>query len=312
MVNRALEVAAGIAADRLLGEPPAHLHPLPRFGSAMERLEALLYSDHRVSGALYCAAGTLLGAAAGAATRSTAIATYVSTGARSLSSIGRRIGNALETGDLEEARAMLPALVGRDPSSLDEKEIARAVVESLAENTVDALVAPAFWALVGGAPGALAYRAVNTLDAMVAHRSERYMRFGWASARLDDAAGWVPARLTAALLCVLRPTRRREIIEVVRTQASAHPSPNAGVSEGAFAAALGLRLGGENRYGDRIELRPALGDGRAAEPADIERAARLADDVAVALIAILGAAGMVVSMRNRSARHPAQKRSLAP
>src|SRR5262249_41107178 len=156
-----------------------------------------------------------------------------------------------------------------------EKEVARAAVESVAENTVDAVVAPALWAALAGAPGVLAYRAVNTLDAMVGHRSTRYARFGWASARLDDAANWVPARVTAALVAAARPARAAAIASAVRHQAPAHPSPNAGVAEAAFAAALGVRLGGRNAYGDRVELRPALGDGPPPAPADVARAVRL-------------------------------------
>jgi adenosylcobinamide-phosphate synthase len=175
---------------------------------------------------------------------------------------------------------------------MDEAEMARAVVESVAENTVDAVVAPAFWAAVGGAPGALGYRAVNTMDAMVGHRSPRYQAYGWASARLDDAAGYVPARLTAALVAGVRPGRAADIWRAVRSQAPAHPSPNAGVAEAAFAAALGLRLGGCNRYGERVEHRPWLGQGRPAARSDIQPAVRLSDDVNWLLTAVLGAAGL--------------------
>src|SRR5204863_6463621 len=124
--------------------------------------------------------------------------------------------------------------VGRDPSELDESGVARAVVESVAENTVDAVVAPACWAAVFGAPGVLAHRAVNTLDAMVGHRSARYARFGWAAARLDDGAAWVPARLTAVLVALVRPRAARLVWQAVRRDAPAHPSPNAGVAEAAF------------------------------------------------------------------------------
>jgi adenosylcobinamide-phosphate synthase len=143
------------------------------------------------------------------------------------------------------------------------------------------------WAAVAGGPGVLGYRAINTLDAMVGHRSRRYRRYGWASARLDDAAGWVPARLTAALVAFVRPGSAVQVWKSVRADAPRHPSPNAGVAEAAFAAALGLRLGGLNRYGERIELRPALGSGRPAEPADIDPAVRLASDVGKAMVVAL-------------------------
>jgi adenosylcobinamide-phosphate synthase len=189
------------------------------------------------------------------------------------------IGDALVREDLDAARAALPSLVGRDPSGLDEKEIARAAVESVAENTVDAIVAPACWAVAAGAPGVLAHRAVDTLDSMVGYRSPRYRRFGWASARADDAMAFVPARVTAALVAAARPQVARTVWQTVRRDAAAHPSPNAGVAEAAFAAALGLRLGGENRYGDQLELRPPMGDGRPPEATDIARAVDLSRHV---------------------------------
>ena len=175
------------------------------------------------------------------------------------------------------------------------------MVESVAENTVDALVAPAFWAAVCGAPGALGYRAVNTLDAMVGHRSTRYLAYGWASARLDDVANYLPARLTAALVAGVRPGRAAAVWRAVRSQAPAHPSPNAGVAEAAFAAALGVRLGGRNRYGDRVEHRPWLGQGRPAARADIRPAVRLSDDVSWLLTVILATAGL--AGLPRSVRH---------
>jgi adenosylcobinamide-phosphate synthase len=216
---------------------------------------------------------------------------------RALGQAAAEVAVALEKGDLEAARALLPALVGRDPSQLDEKEIARAAVESVAENTVDAVVAPALWAAAAGPCGALGYRAINTLDAMVGHRSARYERYGWASARLDDAAGWVPARVTAGLVAAVRPGATGAVVRAVRRDAPAHPSPNAGVAEAAFAAALGLRLGGTNRYGDRVELRPPLGTGRPPEWPDIARAVQLSADVALALAAALTLVGAVASLR---------------
>jgi adenosylcobinamide-phosphate synthase len=162
----------------------------------------------------------------------------------------------------------------------------------VAENTVDAVVAPALWAAVAGAPGALVHRTVNTMDAMVGHRDERYSRYGWASARLDDAAAWVPARLTAALVLGCRPRAARRVVGVVRRDAPGHPSPNSGVAEAAFAAALGLRLGGESSYGGQVEVRATLGDGRPAGRDDIGRAVRLSRDVSVALACLLAVAGL--------------------
>ena len=287
MVSRCLPASAGIVADTLLGEPPSPLHPVVGFGRVMRAVERGMYRDSRMPGVAHAAIGAGLGLAAGGVVGSTAVATWVAVAGRGLGDAATAVASALDSDDLPLARSLLPALAGRDPSALDEKEIARAVVESVAENTVDAVVAPAIWAAVLGAPGALAYRAVNTLDSMVGHRSTRYRHYGWASARLDDWAGWVPARATAALVAVVRPAAAGAVWTAIRTQAPAHPSPNAGVAEAAFAAALGLRLGGENRYGDRVELRPPLGTGRPAEPGDIARAVDLSRDVSLALGAFL-------------------------
>jgi len=291
-VSRPAAAALGVLLDRAIGEPPAPLHPVGWFGRAMAVAECADYRDSRAAGARHAILGVLAGAGAGALVRSTALSTWLAVAGRCLSESALAVASALDRGDLQAARAALPALVGRDPAGLDEGEIARAVVESVAENTVDALVAPAFWAATCGAPGVLGYRAVNTLDAMVGHRSTRYRAYGWASARLDDAAGYLPARLTAALVAGVRPARAADIWRAVLGQAPAHPSPNAGVAEAAFAAALGLRLGGCNRYGDRIEHRPWLGGGRPAARSDIQRAVRLASDVSWLLSAVLAAAGL--------------------
>ncbi|MGH9190186.1 MAG: adenosylcobinamide-phosphate synthase CbiB [Acidimicrobiales bacterium] len=291
VVGRGRSVAAGIVADLLLGEPPDAIHPVVWFGRAMRAVEARAYGDDRWRGGLHAAAGVALGAGAGGVVRSTGVATWVAVAGRQLRRVATTVGAALEGGDLEEARRLLPALAGRDPEGLDEKDVARAVVESVAENTVDAIVAPALWALVAGAPGALGYRAVNTIDAMVGHRSVRYERYGWSSARLDDLAAWLPARATAVLVAAVRPASAVDVWTAVRTQAPAHPSPNAGVAEAAFAAALGLRLGGETRYPGRVEARPFLGTGRPPEAGDIASAVRLSAHVGAALAAGLTLGG---------------------
>jgi adenosylcobinamide-phosphate synthase len=287
MVSRPLGAAAGVMADRLLGEPPVAAHPVVGFGAVMRRVETHLYRDARPAGAAHTAVGVAMAAAAGAGIRSPAAAAYVAVAGRSLAQTALGIEATLEQHDLAAARAQLPSLVGREPSQLDEPEIARAVVESVAENTVDAVVAPALWTAVAGAPGVFAYRAVNTLDAMVGHRSLRYEQFGWASARLDDLAGLIPARVTAGLVAAVRPRSATHVARAVREDAPAHPSPNAGIAEAAFAAALGLRLGGTNRYGQRVEHLPALGDGRTPAPVDIRAAVRLSRDVTGALVALL-------------------------
>ncbi|HEX3394156.1 MAG TPA: adenosylcobinamide-phosphate synthase CbiB [Acidimicrobiales bacterium] len=300
LAGRALGAAAGILVDRLAGEPPAVAHPVVAFGAAMRRTEAALWSDGHGTGAAYAAAGVSLGVGAGALVGSTAVATTLAVGGRALAGAATAVSTALAGDDLDGARSLLPGLVGRDPDGLDTKDMARAVVESVAENTVDAVVAPALWATAAGAAGALGYRAANTLDAMVGHRSPRYGRFGWASARIDDVAGWVPARVTAALVMAVRPRSATAVWRAVRHDAPHHPSPNAGVAEAAFAAALGLRLGGSSTYGGRVELRPSLGDGRPPETLDIARAVHLSTDVSLALAAVLAAGG--VAARWLSAR----------
>ncbi|HET6809673.1 MAG TPA: adenosylcobinamide-phosphate synthase CbiB [Acidimicrobiales bacterium] len=288
--RRAVGAGAGLLADMALGDRPLRPHPVAAFGALMQEVEGRLYRDSRGAGVLHAAVGAAAGAGAGAALQRALgrkaagpVATYVAVAHRQLATAARDVAARLGADDLEGARAGLPALVGRDPDGLDEKEISRAVVESVAENTVDAVVAPVLWAVAGGAPGVWAYRAVNTMDAMVGHRSPRHLRYGWAAARLDDGANWVPARLTAALVAACRPRRAREVWRAVRHDAPAHPSPNAGVAEAAFAAALGVRLGGTNRYGHRVEVRPSLGDGRAPDRSDIVPAVRLARDVSRAL-----------------------------
>lgn len=280
---RSLGVAAGLIADRAFGEPPLRPHPVAAFGSAMLRIEEGIYRDRRSAGVAHAAIGIALGAVVGKAMRSTATATYLAVAGRALGEAATSVHGALLAGDLTLARVRLKALVGRNTEHLGESEVVRAVVESVAENTVDAVVAPALWAGVAGAPGVLGHRAINTLDAMVGYRSPRYLRFGWASARLDDAAAWVPARVAALLVMMVRPRSAVSVARTVRRDAPAHPSPNGGVVEAAFAAALGVRLGGESTYDGSVEHRPLLGSGETPTPADIDRAVRLSRDVGMAL-----------------------------
>jgi adenosylcobinamide-phosphate synthase len=287
-----LAAASGVVLDQLLGEPASSWHPVVRFGRVMNAFEQHYYQDERLPGALHALAGVLVGAGTGIMLRSTAWASGLAVGGRSLWRAADDVANALSRGDLEGARSLLPSLVGRDPSELDEEEIVRAVVESVAENTVDAIVAPLLWAAVAGAPGALGYRAVNTMDAMVGHHSDRYERYGWASARMDDVANWLPARAAVLLVALVRPGTAKDIRLAVSTQSSAHPSPNGGVIEAAFAGALGVRLGGRNRYGDRVEDRPTLGSGRTVRVEDIGDAVRLSRDVVTSLAVILALIGL--------------------
>jgi adenosylcobinamide-phosphate synthase len=290
-VRRPTSVALGIVADLVFGEPPVRPHPVAAFGSVMSRFEARAWRDDRAAGVVHALAGLGLGTAFGLMARSTAMATYTAVAGNALGRAALDVHDALVGGDVDRARELVPALVGRDPSSLDAAALARAAVESVAENTVDAVVAPALWAAALGAPGALGYRAVNTMDAMVGHRSPRYARYGWASARLDDVANLVPARVTALLVAAVRPGAAGGVWRAVREDAPAHPSPNSGVAEAAFAAALGVSVGGVSVYGGRVEHRPALGGGRPVEVDDIPRAVRLSRDVSLALSGALLVSG---------------------
>jgi adenosylcobinamide-phosphate synthase len=272
-------ITAGFIADRLLGEPPVSAHPVVGFGTLMSKVEQRIYGDTRAAGVAHFAIGVAVGVGIGAATQRVIGRSLATTAAVALAVAGKMladeasvVGLMLERGDLLEARERVVSLVGRSTEELNESEITRAVVESLAENTVDAVISSLFWAAIGGAPLVLAHRAINTLDAMVGHHSPRYENFGLASARLDDVANWIPARAGAIAVMALHPSRAHRIATVVRRDASRHPSPNGGVIEAAFAEALGIRLGGANSYGGVVEERGLLGDGRPAEVSDIKRA----------------------------------------
>jgi adenosylcobinamide-phosphate synthase len=217
----------------------------------------------------------------------TALVTWAVLGGRSLEREAVAVNELLSAGDLNGARRQVRNLVGRDTASLTPDEIARAVIESVAENTSDAVVASYFWGAVAGVPGLVMHRAANTLDAMVGHHNARYERFGWAAARFDDAVGYPAARLAGLLVTALGPDPRGAWV-AWRRDAGGHPSPNAGVVEASFAGALGIRLGGTNTYyGNRTEHRALMGDGRAPTPEDIAATNDLARRVgwAAALVA---------------------------
>jgi adenosylcobinamide-phosphate synthase len=303
---RALGLLLGVAADAVLGDPRRG-HPVAGFGALAARLERRVWAPSRPRGAAYVAVAVgspvVVGALLERATRrspvgrvaATAVATWAVLGARSLAGEASAMARLLETGDLPAARRRLSHLAGRDPSSLDLAELARASVESVAENTSDAVVAPLLWGAVAGLPGLLGYRAVNTLDAMVGHRTPRHERFGWAAARLDDVVNLAPARLSALLASALAPVvsgRPSAARRAWRRDAGRHPSPNAGPVEAAFAGALGIRLGGTNVYAGRVEHRGPLGEGPPADVPDLARAVRLA--VAVDAAAAIAAAGLAL------------------
>jgi adenosylcobinamide-phosphate synthase len=195
---------------------------------------------------------------------------YTTLSARSLDQAAGAVVGHLQNGRLEEARSALARIVGRDTKSLDESEIVRGAIETLAENTSDGFVAPFFYLALGGVPVALAYKAINTLDSMIGYKNDRYRYFGWAAARLDDVANYVPARLTAILVAfaafLVRLDWRRSL-RIVARDARLQPSPNSGFPEAAYAGAMGIRLGGTNTYEGRVTEKAYIGDpGRKLTP----------------------------------------------
>ncbi|GAA1568754.1 cobalamin biosynthesis protein [Dactylosporangium maewongense] len=310
----AIGMLLGGVLDAVFGDP-RRWHPVAGFGRFAGAVERRTYADDRAAGARFTlvavGAPVLVAAATAWLTRRRPIArtlvvagaTWAALGGTSLAREGRVMADRLDGGDLDSARAQLPNLCGRDPSALGAPELARATVESVAENTSDAVVGPLFWGAVAGLPGIVGYRAVNTLDAMVGHRSARYARFGTASARLDDLANLVPSRVTAALTVAAAPAvggRPGEALRVWLRDGGRHPSPNSGQCEAAAAGALGIRLGGRNVYGSRVEHRPHLGDGGPPAPRDVRRAATLSVVVGAAAL------GLACALRAGAARRRAK------
>lgn len=300
-------LALGVLADALFADPRRG-HPVAGFGRAAGALERRVHRDSVATGAGYaavCVGGPmLLGALAerrvGGELGSTllvAAATWAVLGGTSLAREANLMARHLEADDLPAARTRLRHLCARDPSALAPADLARATVESVAENTSDAVVAPLFWGAVAGVPGLLGYRAANTLDAMVGYRNDRYERFGKAAARLDDVVNLAPARLTGLLTVATAPLvggTPAAALRALRADRRAHPSPNAGWCEAAAAGALGVRLGGANTYPGYVEDRPVLNAaGAAPQIADVRRAMRLARAVGI------GAAALAVAWSAR-------------
>lgn len=309
----ALIIACAIAVDWLIGDPRWPTHPVILIGRLIKALEARLYpqsgsgtpSDRNkllrgtvlavIVTALSCGvmagltwAASLVHPLLAAAVHIWFISTTIAV--KGLKDAAMLVFRPLMAGNLPEARKYAGYIVSRDMSESDERETARAAVETAAENTVDALVSPVFFALLGGAPLAMFYRAANTLDSMVGYRSERYMLFGRCSARLDDVLNFIPARLTGLMLTAaavfgrgLSPVRALRAWIVF---AHRHPSPNSGIPESAVAGALGIELGGVNRYFGRMSERARLGwPLRPLEAADIVRTVRLLVTVSIFLFA---------------------------
>ncbi|HEX7055653.1 MAG TPA: adenosylcobinamide-phosphate synthase CbiB [Bacilli bacterium] len=295
--------------DRIIGDPRGVLHPVVVMGWCAAKLERLLREVARsphslkiagvllpvglVGGSFFTAklvlyAAGLLHPAAAFAANAWLISTTIAT--KGLADAGMQVCRLLRAGDVKKARESLAMIVGRDTEHLDTPEICRGAVETIAENIVDAIVAPLVFAAIGGAPLALAYRAANTLDSMVGYKNAKYRHFGWASARLDDIANFIPARISALFVVAaakLLKMRARGAWRIIRRDARKHPSPNSGFPEAGVAGALGVRLGGTNVYQGVPSFRAYLGDcERELAPDDIARTVRLMKTVSVLFIAV--------------------------
>ena len=309
----------GWLADRAAGDP-VRGHPVAAFGRLAGGVEARVWRPVRIAGAVY--AGALVGAAgvvtalawrltAGRPVARLALGSavvWIALGGRSLERAALALADTVGSGDLPAARALLPTLAGRDPAALGAAELCRAGIESVAENTADAVTGPLLWGAVAGPAGVAVYRAANTLDAMVGHRSERYERFGWAAARLDDILTWPAARLAAGLAVALAPVAGGDpgrAWTVLRRDGSLHPSPNAGRLEAAFAGALGVGLGGVNVYGGRTEARPRMGADAGREPGtdDLRRAVCLSRATGWASAATCAVLALAITGLRRRAAH---------
>lgn len=299
----------GAVIDRIVGDPEPLPHPVVGIGQLISFLETRLNRPgrSRIPARLWGALTvlTVLAVAYGATWGILKLAAPIpwlfwplqlwlmgtTIAWKGLRRAGLDIFQSLTGDDLAKARRQVGMIVGRDTTDLPKPELIRATVESVAENTVDGVIAPLLFGLAGGAPLAMAYRAVNTLDSMLGYKNERYLHFGWAAARLDDAANWIPARVAALLMALAAWLMRMDGARALRIawrDAHKHPSPNGGWPEAVVAGALGVRLGGFNRYHGVISFREHLGDPvREFEERQILTTIRILDGAALLLVAFL-------------------------
>ncbi len=292
------QLSLAYAADWLLGDPEWFPHPVRLFGFLTQRGEQLLrplISNELLAGAVLTAsvtaAGLLMGRPKNPIWQVTLAWTALAT--RSLLDESAAVITALDANNIDLARRRVARIVGRDSAHLDQSEISRAVIETLAESACDGIVAPLFWLAVAGVPGAMSYKAINTLDSMIGHREPPYTYFGRAAAKLDDAANFIPARLTALGIAFTA----RSAWRIWLRDGNKHASPNAGQSEAAMAGALGVRLGGINSYAGVPHAGPVLNpEGSKASP----QQARIAMRIVAAVSGLaFAAAFLVLSARKR-------------
>jgi adenosylcobinamide-phosphate synthase len=315
MLSQPIIILCAWVLDAIFGDPESMPHPvrlIGRFIQALETWTRRWMKNRKMAGVLtglivpgvvfFCTmllvkASANISTVAGYLVSVVIIYTCIST--RCLGDEAVAILKKLRDGDITGSRKRLSRVVGRDIEYLNQKEIIRATVETVSENTVDGIIAPLFYAFLGGAPLAMAYKAINTLDSMVGYKNERYREFGWFSARLDDAANFIPARLCLILISLaslfLYPKRTVKVFKTGLRDGRNSPSPNAGFPEACFAAALGIQLGGECSYDGVISRKPLIGDKeRENDTEDISRAVRLMWFSSAFALAVFSAAGILL------------------
>ncbi|WP_227936138.1 adenosylcobinamide-phosphate synthase CbiB [Alkalihalobacillus deserti] len=278
-MSHLIALVLAVVIDRVIGDPRSIPHPVVGFGKLISIADRQLNKGkRRKEKGLFMLCGLILVVVSltllfvlmayrvhlyvGILFEAWLISTTIA--AKGLKQAANEVAEPLKKGNFEQARKQLSYIVGRDTDKLDEEEITRATVETVAENTSDGVTAPLFFAMIGGAPLAMLYRAVNTCDSMVGYKNDRYGDFGWASAKCDDLLNWIPSRVTGFIMVFCTKPElnrsRRECWAVVKREAKKHPSPNSGWGEAAVAALLGIQLGGMNTYKGVVSNRAKMGD----------------------------------------------------
>ena len=322
-MTKTLAISCGFALDALLGDPYSMPHPVRLMGFAISRLEPVLRKafpktragEHAagaalvavVAGGSYVATSLVLRAARSASPAlGFAVKTllcYQAIAARQLGVEALKVRDALEREGVEAGRAAVSMIVGRDTQDLDKAGIVRATVEAVAENASDGVVAPLLYLALGGAPAGMLYKAVSTMDSMVGYKNERYHHFGTAAARADDALNYIPARVTALLMCLVAPVvglDGKGAWRILRRDRRRHASPNAGHPEAACAGALGVQLAGPASYFGKVHNKPTIGDDlRPVETDDISRSTQLLAATSVAALVLSAGLSLALTARGR-------------